>query len=229
VAKVSNKADSEPGENALEAGVIKGMGSKERREREKESLRQEILDAARELFAEQGYESVTMRKIAEKIEYSPTTIYLYFSDKDELLFSLCQETFSKLVKYIEHIEAQGSSDPVEKVKLGLRAYVDFGLKHPNHYKVTFMQSMRPRGGDLHEDKESMGHRAFEQLASLVDRCVKEGRFAQEDAKLISGSLWASAHGITSLLISNQVHGVEDHDRLIDMTIDSAVKGFSLCA
>jgi AcrR family transcriptional regulator len=205
------------------------MGSKERREREKESLRQEILDAARELFAEQGYESVTMRKIAEKIEYSPTTIYLYFSDKDELLFSLCQETFSKLVKYIKNIEAQASSDPVEKVKLGLRAYVDFGLKHPNHYKVTFMQSMRPRPGDHGDDKESMGHLAFELLSTLVDKCVQEGRFARGDTKLISGALWASAHGVTSLLISKQVHGVEDQDLLIDATIDSAVRGFSLCA
>ena len=64
------------------------MGVKERREREKESLRQDILDVAREMFATEGYESVSMRKIADKIEYSPTTIYLYFKDKNELFYAL---------------------------------------------------------------------------------------------------------------------------------------------
>jgi len=69
------------------------MGSKQRREREKEALRQDILDAARELFVEEGYDNVSMRRVAEKIEYSPTTIYLYFEDKASLLYAICEETF----------------------------------------------------------------------------------------------------------------------------------------
>jgi AcrR family transcriptional regulator len=200
------------------------MGSKERREREKESLRQEILDAARELFAEQGYESVSMRKIAERIEYSPTTIYLYFNDKDELLFSLCQETFSKLVKYIETI-SDAQSGPVEKLKMGLRAYVDFGLQYPNHYKVTFMQSLRPETRKPYDLEDSMGQRAFDRLCYLVHDCVQEGHFAEHDTMLISHSLWASAHGITSLLISKPLYPWPDREKLIALTIDSAVNGF----
>ena len=57
------------------------MGIKERRERQKEHLREEILEAARELFLKEGVENVSMRAIAKRIEYSPTTIYLYFKDK----------------------------------------------------------------------------------------------------------------------------------------------------
>lgn len=74
------------------------MGVQERRAREKKELRQEILDAAREMFVRDGFENVSMRKIAEKIEYSPTTIYLYFQDKADLLDCLCEETFTRLVK-----------------------------------------------------------------------------------------------------------------------------------
>jgi AcrR family transcriptional regulator len=200
------------------------MGSKERREREKESLRQEILDAARELFAEQGYESVSMRKIAERIEYSPTTIYLYFNDKDELLFSLCQETFAKLVKYIETI-GDARTCPVQKLKRGLRAYVDFGLQYPNHYKVTFMQSLRPETMERYRTEGSMGQKAFDRLCDLVQACVEQGRFAEYDTALISHSLWASAHGLTSLLISKRLNLLPDTDKLIDLTIESTVNGF----
>src|SRR5208283_4116639 len=108
------------------------MGLTERRERQKLALRQEILTAARELFAKEGYENVSMRRIAEKIEYSPTTIYLYFRDKDELLHEMCAETFALLTRKLNKIlGAEG--DPVEKLRMGLKAYVEFGLKHPNHY------------------------------------------------------------------------------------------------
>src|SRR5207237_9162206 len=113
------------------------MGPKTRREREREALRQVIMDAARELFVEEGFENVSMRRIAEKIEYSPTTIYLYFEDKLSLLFAICGETFAKLAKRMEIIRKE-TDNPVEALKKGCRAYVEFGLKHPNHYKLTFI-------------------------------------------------------------------------------------------
>ena len=72
------------------------MGVMERKAREREELKQQILDAARELFVRDGYESVSMRKIADKIEYSPAAIYTYFKDKDEILDCLCEETFLQL-------------------------------------------------------------------------------------------------------------------------------------
>ncbi|HSE38996.1 MAG TPA: TetR/AcrR family transcriptional regulator, partial [Blastocatellia bacterium] len=96
------------------------MGSKQRREREKEALRQDILDAARELFVNEGYENVSMRRVAEKIEYSPTTIYLYFEDKASLLYAICEETFAKLAKRMEAIGKEGD-DPIEVLRKGCRA------------------------------------------------------------------------------------------------------------
>ena len=87
------------------------MGVIERREREKEEVRRKILDAARELFASEGYERVTMRRIADAIEYSPTTIYNHFEDKDDLVHALCEEDFGRLLG--APAAAPPPADPVE--------------------------------------------------------------------------------------------------------------------
>ena len=116
------------------------MGVKERRARQKKFLRQEILDAASELFVRDGYENVSMRRIADKIEYSPTTIYIYFKDKAELLEQVCKETFGRLVQRLTKIMEQ-PGDPVERLKRGLIAYIQFGLENPHHYRATFMMPL----------------------------------------------------------------------------------------
>src|ERR1043165_5835116 len=105
------------------------MGTMERRTREKARLRQEILDAARAIFLEEGYDALTMRRVAKKIEYSPTAIYLYFKDKAELVQALCDETFAKLVKRLQDLSKK-HTDPLAHLEAGLRAYIDFGLKNP---------------------------------------------------------------------------------------------------
>src|SRR5712691_9823525 len=111
------------------------MGVQERRAREKKELRQEILDAASELFVREGFENVSMRRIADKIEYSPTTIYLYFKDKAELLEQVCAETFSRLVQRLTKINEQ-PGEPLEKMRRGLLAYIQFGLENPQDRKST---------------------------------------------------------------------------------------------
>src|SRR3977135_3730898 len=136
------------------------MGTQQRRAREKEALRQEILDAARELFVKEGYENVSMRRVAEKIEYSPTTIYLYFEDKASLLYAICEETFAKLAKRMERI-ARDSGEPCEALRAVCRAYVYFGLKYPNHYKLTFINHpQHPKDDKRHLREESMGMKAY---------------------------------------------------------------------
>ena len=100
------------------------MGVIERREREREEVRRKILTAARDLFATEGYERVTMRRIADAIEYSATTIYNHFEDKDDLVHALCQEDFTRLFQHLQ--ETPPPADPVEAVRqLGL-AYARFG-------------------------------------------------------------------------------------------------------
>src|SRR5690349_5915348 len=100
------------------------MGSTERRARAKVALRQQILDAARELFVREGYDAVSMRRIAARIEYSPTAIYLHFPDKQSILTALCDETFEKLsTRLAAHVAR--TPDPVERLRGGLRLYIEF--------------------------------------------------------------------------------------------------------
>src|SRR6266542_1769402 len=98
------------------------MGTAERKSRQKESTRQEILDAARDRFVREGYESVSMRKIADRVEYAPGTIYLYFKDKAEILDTLCKQTFEKLRTRLEAIR-KDTGEPVERLRHRLRTSI----------------------------------------------------------------------------------------------------------
>ena len=201
------------------------MTVKERRAREKEELRAEILDAARELFAKEGYENVSMRKIAEKIDYSPTTIYLYFKDKDELCRSVCDETTAKLVKQFDGIVAT-VSDPIDQLRRVGQAYVEFGLSHPNHYKVTFMGYglTGPVDQEKLHSQASMGARCFMHLRTIVEKCVQQRKIRAVDVDTTSQALWATVHGITSLLITYPDFPWVGKERLIEQVIDVMIEG-----
>jgi AcrR family transcriptional regulator len=200
------------------------MGTKQRREREKEALRQDILDAARELFVNEGYENVSMRRVAEKIEYSPTTIYLYFEDKASLLYAICEETFAKLAKRQEAI-ARDSVEPIEALRLVCRAYVDFGLKYPNHYKLTFINHPQHPGDDKRHLREgSMGMKAYGNLRAGVEACIKAKKFRETNIEAVTQLIWAGGHGVTSLLISMPDFPWVKKNELIDLMINTLLEG-----
>ena len=203
------------------------MGVKERKAREKTHLRQEILMAASELFVKEGFENVSMRRIAEKIEYSPTTIYLYFKDKAELLEQVCHDTFSRLIVHLSHITEQ-PGDPVDRLRRGLVAYVKFGLSNPHHYRATFMMPI-PDGFDDKKlsQPDSPGMQAFDFLRRCVFDCVAAGKFRSNDAEMISQTLWTGVHGVTSLLITH-CKGFPwiDHDKLTHSVVDTMLRGVS---
>jgi AcrR family transcriptional regulator len=200
------------------------MGVKERRARQKKFLRQEILDAASELFVRNGYENVSMRRIAGKIEYSPTTIYIYFKDKAELLEQVCKETFARLVQRLSKIMEQ-PGDPVEQLKRGLLAYIEFGLQNPHHYRATFMMPI-PEGFDKakYHDKDSPGMQAFSFLIRGVTECIKAGKMPGTNVELASQTLWAGVHGITSLLITHHTFPWVGREKVIHSMVDTLVAG-----
>src|ERR1700730_16018763 len=106
------------------------MNAITRRRKHKEELRRVILDAAREIFVREGYESFSMRKLAEKIEYSPGSVYLHFKNKEELFECLVEESFARLLKTLTGLRnGQELQDPAEELKKGLRAYVELGPRH----------------------------------------------------------------------------------------------------
>src|SRR4051812_38720478 len=179
------------------------MGVKERREREKSETRDRILDAARELFGQHGYEGVSMRQVAEKIEYSPTAIYVHFADKEDLFHELVHEDFARLAAEFQHIPMP--EDSLERIKQIGRSYVEFGIRHPNHYRLMFM-TPHPQNELDEEDQEIKGNPEVDAYALLmlsVKQALSEGRFRDEvsNPDLIAQTLWASVHGVISLNIA----------------------------
>lgn len=175
------------------------MGQGERRQREQQSLRNRILDAARELFIESGYDAVTMRRIAGKIDYSPTTIYLHFEDKDALIRELCSEDFRALAKCFTAIARQ--PDPMARIRAIGLAFLDFGLKHPNHYRMMFMTPHPPvpaperniTQGDLEED-------AWAMLVASVAEAQETGLLERGHGgpQVLAQQFFAGIHGVVAL-------------------------------
>jgi AcrR family transcriptional regulator len=179
------------------------MGVKERREREKSETRDLILDAARELFVTEGYEGVSMRKVADKIEYSPTAIYVHFADKQELFRELCHRDYARLAEVFQ--SSAISTDPIERIRQIGGIYIDFGTRYPNHYKFMFMTPHPPHEPD-EVDREMMGNPERDAYAFLkwaVQQAIDAECFQEEfsDAELVSQTLWASVHGVISLHIA----------------------------
>ena len=200
------------------------MGVIERRARQKKFLRQEILDAASELFERDGYENVSMRRIADNIEYSPTTIYIYFKDKAELLEQVCRETFQRLIQRLTKIMEQ-PGDPVERLKRGLLAYIEFGLENPHQYRATFMMPVPEGfGHEKYHKEDSPGIQAFSFLIRGINECIQAGKLPAMNVELASQVVWAGVHGVTSLLITHHSFPWAGREKLIHSTVDTLVAG-----
>jgi AcrR family transcriptional regulator len=202
------------------------LGSAERRAREKENLRRAILDAARELFVTEGYDAVSMRKIAEKIEYSPTTIYLHFKDKDEILLCLSEEGFTLLRACLDKADIP---DPVERLRQGGHAYLDFALSQPHYYKIMFEIEANPIVKDEAKREDSVAPRAF----GFIRRCVAEGMaqgtfVTREPEPVVSHVIWAHIHGAASLALAGRLGMLppEAHRAFFQEVIETTIRGLS---
>jgi AcrR family transcriptional regulator len=177
------------------------MGPKDRRTREREQTKSRILDAAREMFVQDGVEAVTMREIAKRIEYTPTAIYHHFRDKQALIEELCVIDFRSLAEVFLRIGR--IEDPVERLRrIGL-AYIDYALEHPSHYRFMFMtpKPLLPSSSLGTSDGEPGSH-AYGVLRATAAEGIAQGRFRPEfsDPDELAQVLWSGVHGIVSLQI-----------------------------
>ena len=206
------------------------MGVTERRLREKEALRQSILDAASQLVVEQGHQNLSIRKIAEKIEYAPSTIYLYFQDKYEILASICVEVFDQLSAKLLEIEGE-EGDAIHKLKKGLRCYIEFGLANPSYYMVTFLTPWPdlPEDHPIAENRgpDEAGIRTFGYLCAAIQVGIDEGTFRNEDPHMLGQATWLAIHGMASGLIC-MGHDAKfpwvERQTLIDGQLDLLIRG-----
>jgi AcrR family transcriptional regulator len=194
-----------------------------RKERQKEELRGKILQAAKELFMQKGFEDTSIRNIAEKIEYSPTTIYLYFKDKDDIFFALHQEGFTLLNQYFKPLAHV--SDPFERLKAISKAYITFALENGEFYDLMFIIRSPMNKLDKGESNWEEGKRAFSFLVDTISECINKGFFKGMQPEILAFTAWSMVHGIASLEIRNRCSVVSELNqenlaqRACDMVIE----------
>lgn len=173
------------------------MGIKERKQQEKNEMKELIKKTALNLFLDEGYNHITMRHIAEKIQYSPATIYLYFKSKDEILYTLCREGFEKL--YEKQKLSLEIKDPRLRLLKQGETYISFALENPEYYDLMFM--MRGRVISMNEKEDiDIGLASYELLKSNIKDCMDAGFFPSTNIDVAAFSLWSCVHGIASLII-----------------------------
>ncbi|MBE7159052.1 MAG: TetR/AcrR family transcriptional regulator [Rhodospirillales bacterium] len=178
-----------------------------RRARERNEVRLKIIESARELFTGGSEEALTLRSVAQRIEYSATTIYLHFPNKEALVRTLCAADFADFSRRL--IQAERMADPLERLRAVARGYVDFGLQYPNQYRAMFITRADPRAfaGDDAPASEtgrdataSEDRDAYDFLHSAVFKALAAGVFRPEyrDIALITQTVWNGLHGVVSL-------------------------------
>lgn len=185
------------------------MGIVERKERDKQEMRLKILETAKQIFIEEGFEKASIRAIADRIEYSPATIYLYFKDKNELFFSVHEMGFEKLIEEMTNA-IEGIIDPLEELRARGFAYMKFAFQNPEMYDLMFilnapMESMK--------DSETWvcGHRCFALLFETIQRCLDANSIRINNLHIAVMSIWSFMHGLVSLKIRNRFQKFEGLD------------------
>ena len=196
------------------------MGIAERREREKEALRERIVEAARDIVSEEGLDALSMRAIAERIEYSPATIYLYFRDKDALLRDVVRAGFERMRAYMheELQEAGTESTPAGHFLAMGRAYVRFALENTAYFRVMFelpKVAQLECAVEAHCSAENLPPR--EMTTETVQRAMDAGYFRLPDAGRGALVGWGMVHGLTSLYLSGHLASeVSSHGDFLDL-------------
>jgi AcrR family transcriptional regulator len=178
-----------------------------RKQREKEEMRELILDASRSIFLEKGYHQTSIRNIAEKIEYSPGTIYLYFKEKDDIFHALHEEGFRRLVAQMETL--QFVSDPFERLKAMGRIYMDFAKNNKDFYDLMFI--MQAPMNMEERDKWEMGDRTLDHLKNVLRDCQANGKFKGYDVEYLSFFIWSSMHGMCALYCRDRCNAYPEEE------------------
>src|SRR5687767_5716843 len=152
------------------------MGVKERRQRERTEIREKILDAALEVFATEGVEGVTMRALADAIEYTPPVIYAHFRDKDAIIQELCYRQLRTLAHAFANFL---TLDPVERLRQIGYVYVDFAVEHPSHFRFMFLTEHMYTPDDEALAKDDPQQNAYAFLKETAKECLAAGVFRPE--------------------------------------------------
>jgi AcrR family transcriptional regulator len=182
------------------------MGILERKERDKLEMRLLILETAQQIFIEEGFEKASIRAIADRIEYSPATIYLYYKDKNELFFAVHELGFEKLILEMTR-SIEGITDPVEELRARGFAYMKFAFQNPEMYDLMFILNA-PMENIKESDLWDCGHRCFLLLCDTIEKCIESESIKISNLYIAAMSIWSFMHGLVSLKIRNRFQKFE---------------------
>ncbi len=188
------------------------MGVRERKERDKAEMREMILQSAHKLFVDRGFEEVSIRNIAEAIEYSPATIYLYFKDKNEIFYALHGEAFKKF--NAEMAVLAEIADPFDRlIEMGNK-YLAFTMKYPKYYEIMFITES-PMDCEENREEWEEGIKALASLEGILVACQQQGRFQGQDPRVLAFSIWSYMHGMCTLSLRKRLrcYTTEDSQRI----------------
>lgn len=165
-------------------------------ERRRRKVRDAIVNAAEEIFAQEGEAGLSMRRIAERIDYSPAALYKYFDSKEALFDEIREQFFERLLMRMRKV-SEAAEDGPRLTGACLRAYVETGLEQPSHYRLAFTNY-------FHKDRldeNSFAFAAAMHLEDMIAHSMEEGWFDKVDPGLAAAAVWASAHGLTMLAVT----------------------------
>lgn len=205
------------------------MESKEKKTKDRGDLRLRILEVAKKLFAQNGYNATSIRKVAAELDISPTTIYLYYKDKSDIVYALHQEGFSMMRAMffaLEHVE-----DPFERLKAIGRSYIKFAINHVDYYDLMFIAKEPMEFLDVHcvGEQWEEGGDVFDFLLQTVIACQEKGYFPNEDSLTVALQAWTTVHGLCSIYVSGHLVKMLSEiivDRNIEQIIDDVYRLFT---
>jgi AcrR family transcriptional regulator len=199
------------------------MGTAQRRAREKSEIRARILDAARDIVKREGFGALTVRKIADAIEYAPGTLYLYFENRDALARELSFEGFRKLLDAFS--PAMRIVDPLSRLEAIGRAYVRFGMENPETYRLIFMEDPQLTTAVLQAAGDDPGQRAYQALIDPLEELRRSGRLHPDaDVQALADTFWAIVHGIVSLKLTCPGYPVTPVGPLVETALSTFLEG-----
>ena len=200
------------------------MGVKERQERDREAVSRSILDAARELFVTHGYQEVSIRKIAEKIEYSPAAIYSYFPSKDDIFFALAEEGFWLLSQLIPDDSTRARLAPLDRVRNLVWQLYEFSREHPQYFALMFIDRSVPRISREYE-RFAFAHERKQHIIATLQACVDAGELPKGlNTAVAMRALMVGVVGVAVLQLSDRLGPGEDPDLLAADVLNLTLAG-----
>jgi AcrR family transcriptional regulator len=201
------------------------MGISERRQSEIDALRKKIIDAASDILVKEGYDSLSIRKIANKIEYSPGIIYHYFKDKADIITSVAEEGYGRILKSLSEVPVD-IENPDKSIEHTFRVYIELMLKIPQQFRAVLMNDIEGIQDKVNILREGVSkeRKSLQGLCKLIELGIEKGKFRELDIELTAQIIWTSTHGLLGRLILEKDVTIKQQERLINHHFDILING-----